>query len=107
MAEMRWGTYAKMALNDVDITETLDAVVRQMFADELNRKFDAVVRNALTPPPAVRLAGASSEFTFTIPEHLRWIFVRVRPAAPIPACLWRRNLDAWRKRGHAAHRRSS
>ena len=33
--------------------------------------------------------------------------VRVRPAAPIRACLWRRNLDGgnWRKRGHVAHRK--
>jgi hypothetical protein len=34
-------------------------------------------------------------------------FIRVRPAAPIRACLWRRNLDGghWRKRGHPAHRK--
>ena len=40
----------------------------------------------------------SGSLTFTL--------VRVRPAAPIRACLWRRNLDggAWRKRGHVAHR---
>lgn len=108
MATMTTGTFTRATFNDVDITEAFDAAVRQMFADELNRKFDAVVHEALTPPPTVRPVEASGEFTFAVPDYLKYVFIRTRPAAPIAACLWRRNLDGgkWRKRGHPAHRQA-
>lgn len=110
MAIMTVGTLTRIKLNGVDVTEAFDNAALDMFADELNRKFDATMRETLTAPPTLRPVQASGNITFAVPEHLRYVLLGVRPAvpttAPIRLCLWRRNLDDgnWRKRGHPAHR---
>ena len=92
---------------DTDITEMIENAIRESVADALDRKCRAVMLDALTPPPTVRFVPFSGEIHMVVPEHLRYVFLGVCPAAHIRACLWRRNLDDgnWRTRGHVAHRR--
>lgn len=68
----------------------------------LDRAAARTMEAAMKPPPMRTIKVDPAWFT----GSLTFTLVRVRPAAPIRACLWRRNLDggAWRKRGHVAHR---
>jgi hypothetical protein len=84
--------------NGVDLTPCITSEGAQVitFDKSLRETFEEHKTTTIEPWGGY-LAG---EITFSLQ------FVRGRPAAPIPACLWRRNLDGgkWRKRGHVAHR---
>ena len=94
-----------VAFNGVDLAKYLvdeadamiDHLVQTIDVDQTDKR---TALDTLTP---------EQRFSFDLTMGL-WLgtvrIVRVRPAAPVRACLWRRNLDggAWRKRGHVAHR---
>lgn len=76
--------------------------VQDAISGVLDRAATRLMEAAMKPPPMRTIKLDPAWFT----GSLTFTLVRVRPAAPIRACLWRRNLDGgvWRKRGHPAHR---
>ncbi len=95
-------------LGNIDLTpyftgERIRDAVTQAVRDMADRYLEDAMSER--PPLRLRFPVFVLEMPITRQQHLT--ILGVRSAAPIRACLWRRNLDGgnWRKRGHAAHRK--